>query len=578
MWLGNHTDLITPEGTATTTPSTAQYQARSDAAKIALAQRGLLLQLPIVITEKEYVDGFSLADAGLLDANGENIGVVFVLPRPDRPTIGSPSPPAPLLETAKFLMGITPNGMSLYIAASVLLITAQRLARKLCENCKAPADYPREALLKAGFKPEDLDGNWKPFRAVGCSMCNNGYKGRVGIYQVMPITEEIQKIILNTGSSMDIADKRNATECVTCAIGPAQGSIRRDDTRRTDLGHQRVANEKQKAGFGPRRRMATASIAAKGRIKDIVFEWEGKDKNGKPVRGEMRAGGEAMVSASLRRQGVMVNKVKKRRMSGGKAIKQKDIAVFTRQLSTMMKAGVPLIQSFDIVARGSANPKLTRLLDRHPLRRRDRHQPLGGVPQAPALFRRPLLQPGRGRRSGRYSRNPARSSGHLQGKDDGDQEQDQVGADLPDRGARGRVRRSRGDHDLRHPGVQGRVQVLRRRPARADAGRHRHVEDLRLVLVPDLRRHLRRLVLLHAVWKRSIKMQKFMDRLLLRVPVFGDLSTSRRSRAGRARSRPCSPPASRWSKRSTRSAAPRAMRSLPRRPRRSRRTSRPAPR
>ena len=108
--------------------------------------------------------------------------------------------------------------------------------------------------------------------------------------------------------------------------------------------------------------MATASVAAKGRIKEIVFEWEGKDKNGKPVRGEMRAGGEAMVSASLRRQGVMVNKVKKRRMSGGKAIKQKDIAVFTRQLSTMMRAGVPLIQSFDIVARGSTNPKMTRLL------------------------------------------------------------------------------------------------------------------------------------------------------------------------------------------------------------------------
>ena len=107
--------------------------------------------------------------------------------------------------------------------------------------------------------------------------------------------------------------------------------------------------------------MATA-LAAKQRIKDIVFEWEGKDKNGKSVRGEMRAGGEAMVSASLRRQGVMVNKVKKRRLSGGKAIKQKDIAVFTRQLSTMMRAGVPLIQSFDIVARGSTNAKMTRLL------------------------------------------------------------------------------------------------------------------------------------------------------------------------------------------------------------------------
>jgi type IV pilus assembly protein PilC len=105
--------------------------------------------------------------------------------------------------------------------------------------------------------------------------------------------------------------------------------------------------------------MATAAA----RTTNIVFEWEGKDKNGKIVRGEMRAGGEAMVSASLRRQGVMVNKVKKRRTSGGKAIKQKDIAVFTRQLSTMMRAGVPLIQSFDIVARGSTNPKMTRLLN-----------------------------------------------------------------------------------------------------------------------------------------------------------------------------------------------------------------------
>ncbi|MDQ2928845.1 MAG: type II secretion system F family protein [Caldimonas sp.] len=107
--------------------------------------------------------------------------------------------------------------------------------------------------------------------------------------------------------------------------------------------------------------MATA-LAAKQRIKELVFEWEGKDKNGKAVRGEMRAGGEAMVSASLRRQGVMVNKVKKRRTSGGKAIKQKDIAIFTRQLSTMMRAGVPLIQSFDIVARGSTNARMTRLL------------------------------------------------------------------------------------------------------------------------------------------------------------------------------------------------------------------------
>ncbi|SHM00039.1 type II secretion system F family protein [Rhizobacter sp. OV335] len=107
--------------------------------------------------------------------------------------------------------------------------------------------------------------------------------------------------------------------------------------------------------------MATAT-ASKSNVREFVFEWEGKDKNGKIVRGEMRAGGEAVVSASLRRQGILVSKVKKRRMGGGRSIKQKDIAIFTRQLATMMRAGVPLLQAFDIVARGSANPRLTKLL------------------------------------------------------------------------------------------------------------------------------------------------------------------------------------------------------------------------
>jgi type IV pilus assembly protein PilC len=107
--------------------------------------------------------------------------------------------------------------------------------------------------------------------------------------------------------------------------------------------------------------MATA-LAAKS-AQDFIFEWEGKDRSGKVVRGELRAGGEVAVSASLRRQGIMVTKVKKRRLSGGKPIKPKDVAVFTRQLSTMMKAGVPLLQAFDIVGRGSTNPRLTRLLN-----------------------------------------------------------------------------------------------------------------------------------------------------------------------------------------------------------------------
>ncbi len=109
--------------------------------------------------------------------------------------------------------------------------------------------------------------------------------------------------------------------------------------------------------------MATA-VAAKGaREKDFVFEWEGKDKNGKTLRGELRSPGEAAVNASLRRQGILVTKVKKRRISGGGKIKRKDIAVFTRQLATMMKAGVPLLQSFDIAARGSPNPRLTKLMN-----------------------------------------------------------------------------------------------------------------------------------------------------------------------------------------------------------------------
>ncbi|MBH9575984.1 type II secretion system F family protein [Inhella proteolytica] len=107
--------------------------------------------------------------------------------------------------------------------------------------------------------------------------------------------------------------------------------------------------------------MATAAQAPK--TAEQVYEWEGKDRNGKVVRGETRAAGEAVVSAQLRRQGVMVTKIKKRRTSGGSSIKQKDIAVFTRQLATMMRAGVPLLQSFDIVARGSTNPRLTKLLN-----------------------------------------------------------------------------------------------------------------------------------------------------------------------------------------------------------------------
>ncbi len=106
--------------------------------------------------------------------------------------------------------------------------------------------------------------------------------------------------------------------------------------------------------------MATATAK---KPQEAIYEWEGKDRQGKVVRGEMRAGGEAVVGATLRRQGILVQKVKKRRLRSGGSVKGKDIAIFTRQLATMMKAGVPLLQSFDIVARGSTNPKVTKLLN-----------------------------------------------------------------------------------------------------------------------------------------------------------------------------------------------------------------------
>lgn len=106
--------------------------------------------------------------------------------------------------------------------------------------------------------------------------------------------------------------------------------------------------------------MATTTAA---KVTEYVFEWEGRDRNGKQVRGETRAAGENQVQSALRRQGVTPTKIKKRRMRSGQRIKPKDIAIFTRQLATMMKAGVPLLQSFDIVGRGNANASVAKLLN-----------------------------------------------------------------------------------------------------------------------------------------------------------------------------------------------------------------------
>ena len=111
---------------------------------------------------------------------------------------------APTTLTRLLNMGVAPFN----IASSVILITAQRLARRLCKECKQTADIPSEALLRAGFKENDLDGSWTPYKPVGCDVCKGtGYKGRLGIYQVMRISDELNRIIMTNGNAIDISEQ-----------------------------------------------------------------------------------------------------------------------------------------------------------------------------------------------------------------------------------------------------------------------------------------------------------------------------------------------------------------------------------
>jgi len=110
---------------------------------------------------------------------------------------------APTTLTRLLNMGVAPFN----VASSVIMITAQRLGRRLCK-CKKPEDIPPEALLRAGFTEEDLDGSWQPYGPAGCDVCKgSGYKGRVGVYQVLPITDEMRQVIMRNGNALDIAEQ-----------------------------------------------------------------------------------------------------------------------------------------------------------------------------------------------------------------------------------------------------------------------------------------------------------------------------------------------------------------------------------
>jgi type IV pilus assembly protein PilB len=157
----------------------------------AVALRSFLRQDPDIIMVGEIRD-IETADISIKAAQTGHL-VLSTLHTNDAPTT----------LTRMRNMGIAPFN----IASSVILITAQRLARRLCTNCKTPIEIPKKALLEAGFVEADLQEKWVPYHPVGCAACNNGYKGRVGLYQVMPISEEIQRIILRDGSALDIGEQ-----------------------------------------------------------------------------------------------------------------------------------------------------------------------------------------------------------------------------------------------------------------------------------------------------------------------------------------------------------------------------------
>jgi type IV pilus assembly protein PilB len=155
------------------------------------ALRAFLRQDPDVIMVGEIRD-FETADIAIKAAQTGHM--VFS-------TLHTNSAPTTL--TRLLNMGVAPFN----VASSVLLILAQRLARRLCKNCKRPLDLPRETLRRAGFAEEELDGSWQPYGPTGCDDCRGtGYKGRVGIYEVMQITDDMARLIMQDGNAMEIAD------------------------------------------------------------------------------------------------------------------------------------------------------------------------------------------------------------------------------------------------------------------------------------------------------------------------------------------------------------------------------------
>jgi hypothetical protein len=226
---------------------------------------------------------------------------------------------APTTLTRLLNMGVAPFN----IASSVLLITAQRLARRLCENCKTPADYPREALLKAGFASRSR----RQLEAVPGRGLLGVQQRLQGPRRHLPGDADHRSHPAHHPGGRHGDRHRQAgpgrRRARPAPVRPGQGPRGRHHARGSDHRHQRIADGGPQARHRPGRRNRIGrrlhgNCSSCKKRQGRVFEWEGKDRNGKVVRGEIRAGGEAVVSASLRRQGILITKIKKRRTSGGK--------------------------------------------------------------------------------------------------------------------------------------------------------------------------------------------------------------------------------------------------------------------
>ena len=383
---------------------------------------------------------------------------------------------APTTLTRLLNMGVAPFN----VASSVILITAQRLGRKLCTPVQEARGHPaRGAAARRLHARTTSTARWQPFGPVGCDHC----KGTrlQGSRRHLPGDADHRRDAPGHHAQRQRARHRRAgaarKACATCASRACSrsrpASRRSKKSKRSPTSDARIRRTRGRIHHGHRNRRT-----ARRDVKEYTFIWEGVDRSNRQVRGESKAASETVVTTNLRRQGIRVAKIKRQTFRGGKKVTEKDITFFTRQLATMLKAGVPLLQSFDIVARGHSNARFSRLM----MDIKNKIETGSSMSQAfrehPASLRHALLQPGRRGRGVGHARRDPRPPRDVQGKDPRDQEQDQVGAVLPDLGDRGGDRGGVDHHGLRDPGVQEGVHELRRRPARADADRD---GDLRLL-------------------------------------------------------------------------------------------------